>query len=126
MGMISIRSKGSFKNFEKFFKKVGSRKYLAGLEKFGEAGVNALAMATPIESGETAISWGYHIEEIPDGYKIVWTNDNINDGQVIAILLQYGHGTGTGGYVQGRDYINPALHDIFNQIAEDAWREVTG
>ena len=125
MPRISVKSKGSFKNFERFYKNVKQRKYLAGLEKFGEAGVNALSMATPIDSGETAVSWGYHIEEIPDGYKIVWTNDNINENCVIAILLQYGHGTGTGGYVEGQDYINPAMRDIFNQIAEDAWREVT-
>lgn len=124
MPRISVKSKGSFKNFERFCKNVQQRKYLAGLEKFGEAGVNALSMATPIDSGETATSWGYRIEEIPNGYRIVWTNDNINENCVIAILLQYGHGTGTGGYVEGQDYINPAMRDIFNQIAEDAWREV--
>ena len=125
MFKIRTKSRGSFKNFEEFFRRVRDRKYLEGLNKFGEAGVSALANATPIDSGETALSWGYHIEEIPNGYKIVWTNSHVNDGQVIAVLLQYGHGTGTGGYVQGLDYINPAMHGIFEQIAEDAWREVT-
>lgn len=125
MPKIAVKSKGNFKNFERFFKNVQQKKYLAGLEKFGEAGVNALSMATPIDSGETATSWGYRIEEIADGYRIVWTNDNINENCVIAILLQYGHGTGTGGYVEGQDYINPAMRGIFDQIAEDAWREVT-
>ncbi len=125
MPRISVKSKGNFKSFEQFFKNVRQRKYLAGLEKFGEAGVNALAMATPIDSGETATSWGYRIEEIPNGHRIVWTNDNINENCVIAILLQYGHGTGNGGYVEGQDYINPAMRGIFEKIAEDAWREVT-
>lgn len=125
MPSFSLKSHGSFKNLEKFLKRMREKKYLSGLEKFGEAGVNALSMATPIDSGETATSWSYQIEEIPDGYRISWHNSNVNEGEVIAILLQYGHGTGTGGYVEGIDYINPAMRDIFNQIAEDAWREVT-
>lgn len=94
------------------------------LNKYGVAGVNALAAATPKESGKTAASWGYEIEKDENGYTIYWTNDNINEGVNIAVILQYGHGTGTGGYVYGTDYINPSMSSIFEQIANDAWNEV--
>ena len=94
------------------------------LLRYAQAGVIALASATPKDSGRTASSWGYEIERDADGYTIYWTNDNLNEGVNIAVILQYGHGTGTGGYVQGRDYINPAMVPIFEQIANDAWNEV--
>lgn len=95
------------------------------LERFGAIGVNALAAATPTETGATASSWYYEIKRDGRSYSIIWGNSNVVDGRPIAVLLQYGHGTGTGGYVQGRDYINPALRPIFDQIANEAWRAVT-
>lgn len=123
--MIRFKQKGNFKNTERFFKKVQERSYLNTLKKYGQAGVEALASATPIESGETAAAWGYEIVRTDGGYSIYWTNSNINKGVNIAVILQYGHGTGTGGYVHGIDYINPAIRPIFNQIADEAWKEVT-
>jgi hypothetical protein len=95
------------------------------LKKYGEEGVKALRDATPKDSGETADSWGYEITKDGRGYVITWTNSKKNKGVPIAIILQYGHGTGTGGYVEGRDYINPATRPIFDAIAEEAWKEVT-
>ena len=95
------------------------------LNKYAQIGVDALSAATPKDSGETASAWGYEIERDATGYSIHWTNDNINKGVNIAVILQYGHGTGTGGYVQATDYINPAMAPIFEQIANDAWNEVT-
>lgn len=123
--MISIRVKGSFSNTERFLKKASKPSYRDILTKYAEMGVNALSAATPVRSGETASSWSYEIEDTGSGYNIVWKNSHINNGVNIAIILQYGHGTGTGGYVQGIDYINPALHDIFDGMANDAWKEIT-
>ena len=94
------------------------------LETYGRAGVTALASATPVDSGETAAAWGYEIVQTSGGYSIFWTNSHINKGVNIAVILQYGHGTGTGGYVKGIDYINPALRPVFEQLADAAWREV--
>lgn len=95
------------------------------LSKYGEMGVLALSRATPKDSGETARSWSYEIEKTGSGYKLVWKNSHVNKGVPIAIILQYGHGTRNGGYVQGRDYINPALRPIFDGIAADSWKEMT-
>ncbi|HNX63451.1 MAG TPA: HK97 gp10 family phage protein [Candidatus Limiplasma sp.] len=95
------------------------------LTLYGQAGVEALSAATPKDSGETAGSWSYEIVQKPTGVAIVWSNSNMNDGANIAVLLQYGHGTRNGGYVQGVDYINPALKPIFERIANEAWKEVT-
>lgn len=94
------------------------------LEKYGQMGVEALRSATPIDSGKTAESWGYEISVRKEGATINWTNTNQNKGVYIAVILQYGHGTGTGGYVQGVDYINPAIRPVFDKIAEEAWMEV--
>lgn len=126
MGMIRFTHKGDFSKTMRFLKNANQKSYAAILQKYGEAGVRALAAHTPRESGDTAAMWGYDIVESGDGARIYWTNRNINDGVNIALILQYGHGTGTGGYVQGRDYINPALQPIFDQMADEAWREVTG
>ncbi len=123
--MISFRHKGNFQKTDKFLKKAADSRYLSILEKYGNMGVSALAAATPVESGKTASSWSYEIHTSKSGAEIVWNNSNINKGVNIAIILQYGHGTGTGGYVQGRDYINPALKPIFDKLAEELWREVT-
>lgn len=97
---------------------------LSFLDKFGEQGVRALAEATPKDTGATADSWYYKIVNDGKSYAIQWLNSNVNEGVPIAIILQYGHATGTGGYVEGIDYINPAIQPIFERIARDAWREV--
>ena len=101
------------------------KKYLSILDRYGKEGVRALSQATPTDTGLTAISWSYKVETSRSGAKITWYNTNIQNGVPIALILQYGHGTGTGGYVEGRDYINPAIQPIFDKLAEEAWREVT-
>ena len=123
--MFKITQKGDFSKTEKFLKKAKDADFYKSLEKYAEIGVTALREATPIDSGLTAESWSYEIERNRDGASITWINNNTNDGENIAILIQYGHGTGTGGYVHGRDYINPAMKPVFDQIAETAWKEIT-
>lgn len=123
--MIKVTHKGSFKKTEAFLKRMQNREHLAALDKFGPIGVAALAAATPVESSRTANSWSYEIIRKKGYYSIVWLNTNVEDGVPIAIILQYGHGTKNGGYVPGRDYINPAIRPIFDQIAADMWRVVT-
>lgn len=123
--MITITQRGSFKNTERYLNRLKTAQRYAILNKYGAIGVNALSNATPIESGETAASWTYSIEERSGYYSIHWRNTHIHEGVPIAILLQYGHGTGTGGYVQGRDFINPAVKPIFDQMADEMWKEVT-
>ena len=125
MAGIVFKHKGNLKKTTKFLERTLKGDYLKNLDKFGREGVAALALATPVDTGKTAKSWDYRIEKITDGIKIVWTNSNVNKGVNIAIILQYGHGTGNGGYVRGRDYINPAIRPIFDRIADDAWKEVT-
>lgn len=100
------------------------RDYLSSLEAYGQMGVEALASATPIETGLTAASWTYKISRRKSGLAIEWNNTNENDGAPVAILIQYGHATGTGGWVEGRDFINPAIQPIFDQIANDVWKKV--
>lgn len=123
--MISFRHKGDFSKATSYLEKIKEAAKLGILDKYGRAGVAALSSATPVESGKTANSWGYEIEHSSGSAKIIFTNSNVNKGVNIAIILQYGHGTGTGGWVQGRDYINPAIQPIFDQIAEEAWKGVT-
>lgn len=122
---ITFRHKGDFSKTEKFFNRLLKRDYLNVLERYGRAGVDALAAATPKDSGETAASWHYEIDHNGKETTIAFTNSHVNKGVNIAIILQYGHGTRNGGYVQGRDYINPAIQPIFDKIADDAWKEVT-
>lgn len=122
--MISIKSKGSFNKTTKFLHNVLRIDYKLILAKYGKKGVKALSDATPIDSGVTADSWKYDIEDGPNGPSIVWSNENLNDGVNIAILLQYGHGTRNGGYVVGRDYINPAIQPIFDEMANAVWKEL--
>lgn len=127
MSRIVINSKGKFSKTEKFFDTIADAIRRVDLEKYGKMGVNALKEATPKDSGNTANSWFYVIthDEINKTYDISWYNSNIADGWYpIAIMLQYGHATNNGGYVKGRDYINPALQPIFDKIAQDAWKEV--
>lgn len=101
------------------------RTYLTALAKFGPVGVQALAGATPTDSGETARSWYYEIIDRPGYFSIQWLNSHMESGISIAAILQYGHGTGDGAYIEGRDYINPAMRPIFDQIAQEMWKEVT-
>jgi len=124
--MVTVKHSGDFRNLDRFFtnaKRVDIRSILA---PYGKQGVQALAAATPKDTGETASSWGYEIVANKGSFSLVWANSNMKNGIPIAILLQYGHATRSGAYVQGVDYINPALRPIFDAIAEHAWREVTG
>lgn len=122
---VKFEVSGGFTKTERFLNRMKRREYLNVLDEFGRDGVQALRNATPVDSGATAEAWDYEIRRTRNYTEIVWTNSNINDGVPIAIILQYGHGTGTGGYVQGRDYINPAIRPIFDEIAEKAWKVVT-
>lgn len=123
--MIVFSQKGNFDKTEKFLKKTSKADYMRNLERYAREGVRALSAATPVNTGKTAASWDYDIRKTKGSVSIYWTNSNINDGVSIAIILQYGHGTNNGGYVQGIDYINPALRPIFEKMAQDVWKEVT-
>ena len=123
--MITFRQKGDFSKFTRFLERAKEAAKISILDRYGQAGVAALASATPVESGETASSWYYEITHSPGSSTITFLNSHVNKGVPIAIILQYGHGTGTGGWVEGRDYINPAVQPLFDKIANDAWREVT-
>lgn len=122
---VKFEVSGGFTKTERFLNRMKRREYLNVLDEFGRDGVQALRNATPVDSGATAEAWDYEIKRTRNYTEIVWTNSNINDGVPIAVILQYGHGTGTGGYVQGRDYINPSLRPVFDKIAEKAWKVVT-
>lgn len=122
---MSFESIGSFQNTEAFLKRVGKGDIGRILESYGAKGVAALRSATPIDSGETANMWTYKVSKKGGVWSLSWHNQNGSEHTPIALLLQYGHGTGTGGYVAGRDYINPAIQPIFDQMAIDVWREVT-
>lgn len=123
--MISFKQKGDFSKATRYLERVKEAIHLGMLDKYGREGVAALSSATPIDSGKTASSWSYEIINSKGVAKIIFTNSNINQGVPIAIILQYGHGTGTGGWVQGRDYINPAIQPIFDKLVNEAWKEVT-
>ena len=123
--MIRVKHKGNFNNTERFFRNAKEFSVEDILNFYGQVGVSALSGMTPKETGLTAASWSYEIEFNGDSASIYWTNTNENEGENIAVILQYGHGTGTGGYVIGKDYINPAIGPIFDQIADAAWKEVT-
>ena len=124
--MISFRQKGDFSKVTRFLERAKEALHLGDLDKYGRAGVDALASATPVDSGLTASSWSYEITNRNGTARISFKNSNVQNGVPIAIILQYGHATGTGGWVEGRDYINPAIQPIFDQIANSAWKEVTG
>lgn len=123
--MISFRQKGDFSKLTRYFERLKEAVKIGNLDKYGREGVAALASATPVDSGLTANSWYYEIKNEKGSVTISFFNSNIQNGVPIAVILQYGHGTGTGGWVQGRDYINPAIRPIFDKIAENAWKEVT-
>lgn len=123
--MITFKQKGNFSKLNRYLERVKEVVKIGILDKYGQAGVEALSSATPTDTGLTASSWYYKIERTKTSATIQFLNSNINDGVPIAVILQYGHGTGTGGWVEGRDYINPAIQPIFDKIANDAWKEVT-
>lgn len=123
--MIRFRHKGDFSRTYKFLNKSKKAVSRMDLDKYGREGVAALKSATPVDSGKTAESWYYEIVHRRGSASITFYNSNINNGVPIAIILQYGHGTGTGGYVKGRNYINPAIQPVFDKIADSAWKEVT-
>lgn len=123
--MLYVTSQGDFSKTQKFLAKLARPNIIERLKAYGSMGVDALSAATPKDSGKTAGSWGYEVKQSGKTYSIVWTNTNVVQGVPIAVILQYGHGTGTGGYVKGRDYINPAIQPIMNRIAEDVWKVVS-
>lgn len=123
--MITFSQKGDFSKLNRYLERVKEAVKVGILDKYGQMGVNALSAATPVDSGLTASSWYYEIQRKGENVSIEFYNSNVNKGVPIAIILQYGHGTRTGGWVQGRDYINPAIQPIFDKIAEEAWKEVT-
>ena len=123
--MITFKHKGDFSKADSFLKKAKNAASIGDLDKYGQEGVNALSSATPTETGTTARSWHYEIVRKNGSVSINFLNSNIQNGVPIAIILQYGHATRNGGWVQGRDYINPAIQPIFDKIAHNAWREVT-
>lgn len=125
MSIIVVKQRGDFRHLEGFFKRIKQMRLRDKLEKCGREGVDALAAATPVDTGLTASSWSYEIQMDESSYGITWVNTNVNKGVNIALILQTGHGTRNGGYVKGIDYINPALKPVFDKFAEDLWGEVT-
>lgn len=123
--MISFVQKGNFKKLNSFLERAREKIKIGNLDRYGREGLDALRQYTPIDSGLTSDSWYYKIERSDDNVSIVFNNSNINKGVPIAIILQYGHGTKNGGWVQGRDYINPAIQPVFDKLADEAWKEVT-
>lgn len=123
--MISIDQKGDFAALTTYLNKLNKQNNIEILNKYGKEGVRLLSSATPVRSGKTAASWYYKIEQSKNTISLNFYNSNINKGVPIAIILQYGHGTRNGGWVQGRDYINPVVQPLFNKIAQEAWEEVT-
>ncbi len=123
--MLNIRQKGDFSRSIKYLRTLKHAIRISDFEKYGQEGVDALSSATPVDTGETSKSWHYRIKQKHGSVRISFYNSNIQKGVPIAIILQYGHATKNGGWVQGRDYINPAIQPIFDKIANHAWREVT-
>lgn len=122
--MITFKQSGDFRKFTGYLERLKESVKIGDLNKYGEMGVSALAAATPVNTGETAASWYYEIENKNNRATINFCNSHVENGARIAVILQYGHGTRNGGYVEGIDYINPAIQPIFEQIAENAWKEV--
>jgi len=122
---ISIRHKGDFEKTTNFLIKMSKRQFLKRLDEYGRMGVNALKAATPVRTGKTASSWAYEIRQNGSDISLVWTNSNESRGVPIVFYIQYGHGTKSGRYVQGYDFINPAIQPVFDQIKKDIWGEVT-
>ena len=123
--LISFSQKGDFSKLTRYLEKTKVAAKVGVLDKYGRAGVEALSRATPVDTGQTAKAWRYEVKHSETSASITFYNTNIQNGVPIAILLQYGHGTRNGGWVQGRDYINPAIQPIFDSISQEAWKEVT-
>lgn len=123
--MIIFESKGDFRKTDNFLRKMLKLDIRSQLDKYGRQGVAALSSATPVQTGLAAQSWYHRTEVTSRGATITWLNSDVESGFPVAVMLQYGYATGTGGYVQGRDYINPAIQHIFDEIAESVWKEVT-
>lgn len=123
--MIRFRQRGDFSSLTNYFQRIKEVIKFSDLDKYGREGVIALEMYTPKDTGLTSRSWRYRIEHGSETVSISFYNTNINQGVSIAVILQYGHGTRNGGWVEGRDYINPAVRPVFDKIAEEAWKEVT-
>ena len=122
--MVIIKHRGNFNKTTKFLTRMKVLDIDSVLESYGQRGVEALREFTPKDTGETAASWGYEVGRTENGFRISWTNSHVEKGVPIALVIQYGHGTGTGGYVEGRDYINPAIQPIFDEMANRIWEEV--
>lgn len=125
MALVVMKQSGSLKNFEGFLYKNRKRRLYQLLNEYGKQGVELLRDATPVDTGKTAIGWDYEIEVSSQGVSLYWVNNNVNEGVPIAILIQYGHATRSGSYVQGVDYINPALRPLFESMATKLWKEVS-
>jgi hypothetical protein len=122
--LITFKQKGDFRKLDRFLERLKETVKLGDLDKYGREGVRALSAATPVDTGKTADSWKYEIIRQEGRVRLVFSNTNIQNGVPIAIILQYGHATGNGSWVEGRDYINPAIGPIFDKIADDMWKEV--
>lgn len=122
---VSFTSNGSFEKTKAYLSSLAKFDIVSVLNQYGQRGVEALASATPADSGLAAVSWYYEVKKVGNGYSISWCNSDVEEGFPVVIMLQYGYGTGTGGYVEGEDYINPAIKPIFDQIAADVWKAVT-
>lgn len=125
MSFITVTTKGDYKKVTGWLERLKENFRIGVLDKYGKIGVNALKAATPVDSGATASMWRYEIQNDGKTASVSFHNDNINKGVNIALILQYGHGTGTGGWVEGRDYINPALQSVFDDMVNEAWKELT-
>jgi hypothetical protein len=122
--LIRFKHTGNFQRTENFLNKIRHKDFKSTLAKYGTQGVNALSSSTPVDSSLTANSWDYEIKVFRGGFKIIWSNSNVVDGIPVAILIQYGHGTRSGRFVEGRDFINPAMRPIFDSLVENLWKEV--
>lgn len=125
MALVVMKQSGSLKNFEGFLYKNRKKRLYQLLNEYGKQGVELLRDATPVDTGKTATGWDYEIEVSSQGISLYWVNNNVNEGVPIAILIQYGHATRSGSYVQGVDYINPALRPLFESMATKLWKEVS-
>ena len=123
--MITISSKGSFSNTEKFLKRSMKSNYNSIFEKYGKEGVRLLSSATPVDTGKTSESWTYDVKKSKRGISIEWSNSNVINGVQIAVIIQYGHGTQNGAYIQGQDYINPVIKPLFDILTNDIWKDVS-
>lgn len=123
--IISYRTKGDLSKTDTFLKRLMKQDLRSILNKYGQLGVDALSKATPVDTGKTAASWDYEVTIAPGSATLTWTNSNTNQGVPIALLIQYGHGTPTGGYVPGQDYIKPAIRPIMDELTNELWKEVS-